>query len=277
MGAGRLRLAAALAAASLLVACPGPRDMLFPAPPPRAIEPQPGGRVVEFAVGPGRTGYALDHPAAPGAPTVVFFHGNGDQIAHLTGLAAAIARRGLGFHAVEYPGYGPAADQAVSEDAIYATAEAALTHLRDRLDVDPVRTVLMGQSLGTGVAAEMANRGFGARVILLSPFTSIPDMVDRLFSAPAGIVVRDVFDTRAKAPDIDQPVLIAHGDLDELIPVAMAHELDAIFPSSELVLIERAGHNDVWRVGGRTWLDRFEAFARGATVIRPADPQPSET
>ncbi len=257
-----------------VTACPSPRSVLYPAPAPRPIEPDGAGRVVTFETSEGRTGWALHHEAAPGAPTLVFFHGNGDQVAHLTALGRAFERRGLGFHAIEYPGYGPAADQPVSERAIYATAEAGLVHLRDALGVAAERTVLMGQSLGTGVAAEMATRGLGARVVLLSPFTSVPDMAEQHFSAAASLLVVDTFDTRSKATHIELPVLIAHGERDRIVPVSMARELDAAFPRSELHVWSAAGHNDVWRVGGRAWLDRLEAFARGADTSAKAGASP---
>ncbi len=263
---GRRRFVArgALAAAvcAIVTGCPSPHSAIYPAPPPRPIEPLAGGHVVEFDVTGGRTGYALHHPAPATSPTLVFFHGNGDQVAHLTWLGAALAERGLGFYAVEYPGYGPASAQTVSEAAIYETAEAALAHLRDGLGVPNERTVLMGQSLGTGVAVEMATRGFGARLVLLSPYTSVPDLADRIFSRPVGSLIADEFDTKAKAARIDVPVLIAHGARDRIIPIEMARELDATFPRSELHVLATAGHNDIWHVGGAAWLTRIDAFAR---------------
>lgn len=260
-------LALAIAALTLVglggVAGRGARSLVFPAPPPRAIEPLAGGRVVTFALPAHETGFALHHPAPPGAPTVVYFHGNGDQVAYQVELGRMFASRGLGLYAVEYPGYGPASDQAVSETAIYTAADAALTHLRDALGVPNERIVLMGQSLGTGVAAEMATRGFGARLVLLSPYTSIPDLAAQKLSSLARGVILDVFDTKAKAPSVARPVLIAHGAGDTLIPIEMARELDALFPRSELLVMPGAGHNDVWQAGGDAWLERLGAFARG--------------
>jgi uncharacterized protein len=161
-------------------------------------------------------------------------------------LAQRFQEAGLGFYAVEYPGYGLAAGQEPSEKGIYAAAEAALAHLHGTLGVPRERTVLQGQSLGSGVAVEMAKRGHGARLVLISPYTSITEMGARIFPLlPASLLVRDPFDSAAKAPGIELPVLIVHGTRDEVIPVDMGQRLGTLFPNATVSLLEDRSHNDV--------------------------------
>jgi hypothetical protein len=223
------------------------RSMLYPAPP-GAREPRLHGATLLRVPGPeGSTVFALHVPAPAGAPTVVHFHGNGEQLADSGWLAQRFQEAGLGFYAVEYPGYGLAKGRGPTEEGLYASSEAALKHLHQGLGVPREQVVLQGQSLGSGVAVEMARRGYGARLILVSPYTSMVDMGAVLFPwLPVKLLARDRFDTVSKAPQVGLPVLIIHGVQDELIPVAMGQRLGTVFPRASVFLVEGAGHNDVY-------------------------------
>jgi hypothetical protein len=222
------------------------REMMFPVPP-GAREPKLSGATLLHIPGPeGSTVYVLHVPAPEGAPTVVHFHGNGEQLADTTWLAQRFQEAGLGFYAVEYPGYGLAAGQGPSEKSIYAAAQAALEYLHGVLGVPRERTVLQGQSLGSGVAVEMAMRGHGERMVLISPYTSIAEMGARIFPLlPASLLVRDPFDSAAKAPGLRLPVLIIHGTRDEVIPVDMGQRLGTLFPNATTRILKGKHHNDV--------------------------------
>jgi pimeloyl-ACP methyl ester carboxylesterase len=184
--------------------------------------------------------------AAAGRPTVVFFHGNGSQLADLGDLVLMHQAVGLGFYAIEYPGYGVAGG-APTERAIYDAAEVALVWLRNSLSVPESMTVLEGHSLGTGVAAEMAARSHGVRLILVSPFTSM-DAAARFHFFLAGPFVSDHFDTASKASRIALPTLIVHWRDDEVVPVTMGEELGRLFPKATVRIIERGGHGDIFGV-----------------------------
>lgn len=245
----------------------GQRRLLFPAPT-RGEEPVIDGATVTQIKGKdGRTVYALFVPPPSGAPTVAHFHGNAEELVDVVPLAWAMRRAGLGFFAVEYPGYGLARDHAPSEDALYSDAETALWHLHNGHGVPTERVVLQGQSLGTGVAVEMARRGHGARLVLISPFTSVPDVAQGLVPVlPVRWLVRDVFDTASKAPSIALPVLIVHGSRDEVIPLSMGRGLADLFPSATLMIVDGGHHNDLFVQRGRRVVERIAAFALGEYV-----------
>jgi len=122
------------------------RAIVFPAPAPR--EPVfPDGDLVRTTAGDGRPVFALHMPAKADAPTLVFFHGNGEQLDDLPNLIRAFAAHGVGTFAIEYPGYGLAKEQSVSELAIYDSGEAGIRYLGNELGVARERIVLVGQSL----------------------------------------------------------------------------------------------------------------------------------
>ncbi len=225
------------------------RRLLFPAPPPRAV-PANVGTLVEARSPNGRRVAALWAPR-PGATdatwTAAYFHGNGMQLADCAVLAPAFHADGFNLFAVEYPGYGPLAGDEPGESAIVETATAAMSILRERLHVPTERTLLIGQSLGTGVAVQLAARGMGARVVLLTPFRSITAMAGALFPwLPVRWLVRDRFDNEALAPSVAVPVRVVHGTDDEVVPFAHGEALARSFPRGTLLPVAGAHHNDLW-------------------------------
>jgi hypothetical protein len=188
---------------------------------------------------------ALHLEGAQGAPTVVYFHGNAEQLADLVPRLRRLHAAGLGVFAIEYPGFGLAAGSP-SETAIHAVAAAAIDEL-ERGGVPNGRIVLLGQSLGTGVAARLAAAGRGCRLILVSPFTSMAAMAGRTVPLPGvGWLVRDRFDILSLAPEIQQPTLILHGDADEIVPYAMGERLREALPHVTLGTVKGGHHNDLW-------------------------------
>lgn len=243
------------------------RDMLFPAPPGAREPALPGATLLRIPGPESTTAFAFHVPAPEGAPTVVHFHGNGEQLADEAWLAERFQEAGFGFYGVEFPGYGLAAGQGPSEKGAYVAAEAALEHLHRELGVPRERVVLEGQSLGSGVAVEMAQRGHGARLVLITPYTSIVDMGAKLFWwLPVRLLAKDVFDSASKAPGLTLPVLIVHGTRDEVIPTEMGRKLGTLFPNATVRLIEGMHHNDVIHAPGV--LEEVMRFARGGTEPR---------
>lgn len=156
------------------------RRLLFPVPEVAHRPNWKGATLHEIPSGMG-TVFALHRAGPAGSATVVHFHGNAEQLADTVAHGAELNARGLGFNAIEFPGYGLAHDGAPSEASLWAAAESALSYLENHLKVSREQIVLEGRSLGTGVSTEMARRGWGARLVLISPYTSIPDMAAQAF------------------------------------------------------------------------------------------------
>ena len=206
--------------------------------------------------------HAAELRAGPDAPTLVHFHDNRQTLTSNIELARAIVARGISVVLVEYRGYGASGALSPSEDALYADAEAVLDVLARR-GVPASRVILSGRSLGTGVAAEMARRGRGGALVLIAPFTSIPDLVrESVAWAPADWMVPDAFDTGAKTGDIKVPTLIVHGDRDDVVPIGMGVALSGAIAHARLVRVEGAGHGDVVDRSLQALLAGIESLAR---------------
>lgn len=196
------------------------------------------------------------------APAVVYFHGNGVVMGDVLWMARELRRRGLGVVLCEYRGYGLSVGSAPSEAGLYEDAEAVLAALADK-GIGPDRIALFGESLGTGVAVEMAARGRGASLVLVTPYTSIPDVASRLvFGLPVRLLMTERFDSLAKAPHVRVPVLLLHGTDDELVPYAMGSQLSTAFPQARLITVVGGHHNDLFLGKGSRLFDRVADFVR---------------
>ena len=218
------------------------RVLVFPAPRERADTGR--GTIVTVPGGTPMLWHAVDGSG----PVVVHFHGNGEQIGWLGWLADELATRHVSFAAVEYPGY-PGAPGTPSEASIVAAAERALEHLTGPMGIGRERIVLSGQSLGTGVAVGLAASGWGTKLVLLSPYTSMPAVAARgvLRAFPVRLLLRDRFDSELLAPRIDRPVLVLHGTRDEIVPIELGRALSTRLPHARFVEVTGAGHNDLWQ------------------------------
>ena len=244
--------------------------MIFPAaqdsfPEPRAGE---GWSVVCYETADRvRLAGAFFPPPFPERPVLLYFHGNAEAAAHNLPLAESLASHGFGVFLAEYRGYGGLGG-APGEMGLHADGEAALGEL-GRRGVPPARVVLVGRSLGSGVAVELATRHRVAAVVLVSAYTSIVDM-GRLVAGPvAPLVVRDRFDSLAKIGRVAAPVVLLHGARDDVVPVAMGRRLAAERPDARYVEVTDATHNDFPGLAGLVAREIGRLLARGTAATGP--------
>jgi len=185
------------------------------------------------------------HAARAGHATVVFFHGNGGNLANRSALFEPLAAQGFGVLAVSYRGYGTSAGSP-SEAGLYEDARTVMTYAQARLGLRQGQIVLLGESLGSGVATKMATEFKVAAVVLEAPYTSIADVAGRRFPwVPVDLLLADRFDSIDRIAAIGAPLLIFHGARDDLIPVGLGQKLfDAAREPKRLVIYPDAGHVD---------------------------------
>jgi len=205
------------------------------------------------------------HVAAPRASaTLVWSHGNAGNIAGRVDIAFALAARGLDVLAYDYRGYGRS-DGIPSEKGVYLDAEAAYEEAaRRRLPV-----IAFGESLGGAVSIELATVRPCAAVAAVSTWTRLQDVARRHYG-PLAAIVGDRFDSLARIGTLSVPLLVAHGDADDIVPFALGERLFAAAREPKRFLrVPGAGHNDVFE---RTEvLDGVADFV--ATVCTDAEPR----
>jgi pimeloyl-ACP methyl ester carboxylesterase len=171
---------------------------------------------------------------------LLFTHGNGELIDYWPEEFDAARERGVAVLLVEYPGYGRS-DGSPSERAITEGVLAAYDWAQRRSHVDRSRIIPYGRSLGGGAAAILARVRPVPAVILESAFSSVAAFASG-FGAPQ-FLLRDRFDSVAALASFKGPVLILHGDRDEIVPPSHARVLAAASPNATLKFLP-CGHND---------------------------------
>ena len=215
-------------------------SLIYPVPPSRGVPP--GYQRVELSTADGLTIHAGYRPARAGLPTVLFFHGNGMVWPDGAYVTELLASRGYGVLLAEYRGYN-GNPGAPGEQGLYHDGRAALAFLQ-RAGISGEDLILAGLSVGSGAAVQLATETEARALILVSPFASLPATVGAAYPwLPAGLLLRDRYDTFAKLPRVDAPVLIVHGEADRLIPLAHAEQLAAARPATEFIAVPGQGHN----------------------------------
>lgn len=203
--------------------------------------------------------------AAPGRPTLVYYHGNAGHIGHRGGRGRALVDAGLGVLLVEYRGYGGNPGRP-TQAGLLADGRAALTFLAEQ-GVAPSDVVLLGESLGSSVAvhmaAEQAEAGTPVRALILeAPFTSAADVGARQYPwAPVRRMIKDPWNSLAVIGRIGAPLFLYHGDADAVVPQRQGRTLFAAAPEPKHAWwVDGGGHTDLDDFGA---MERVAAYANG--------------
>ncbi len=233
---------AALVATYWAIAFFAERLVLFPAPisAPHMRHQDGGGLIARTATGL----FLMSTTGDMGpAPLLIFMHGNAETAEAWAEEFSAPRSWGWAALLVEYPGYGREVGQP-SEASIAAVATAAYDWARHDARIDASRIVVYGRSLGGAPAAHLATRRPVAGLILESSFTSVAHLAAQYLIPP--FVIRDRFDTLGALRTYRGPLLVLHGDRDDIVPVDHGQRLAAAVPGATFVLMP-CGHNDCAR------------------------------
>lgn len=199
------------------------------------------------------------------APTLVWSHGNGGNIGGRGEVLLALRARGLNVLAYDYRGYGKS-EGAPDEAGVYRDARAAYDDERAR-GTAADRIICFGESLGGAVTIRLATERACAGVAVVSTFTNLRD-VARSHFGPLALLAGSRFDSLARMGQLTAPLLVAHGDRDEIVPFALGEQLFAAAREPKQFLrLAGVHHNDIFASGAL--LDAIARFAIDAMRAPP--------
>lgn len=183
-------------------------------------------------------------PAAHQHPTLLYLHGNAGHIGYRIPLARQFIDAGFGVLMLEYRGYGGNAGHP-SEQGLYEDGRSGVKFLQQQ-GVQAKQLVLYGESLGTGVATQLAIEFPVCAVVLQSPFTSLHEVAKYhypwIFIKPW-----DHFDSLGRIDAIHAPLLILHGEKDQVVPYTQGLSLfERAREPKKMINFPEADHNNMW-------------------------------
>ena len=198
-------------------------------------------------------------PAAPGNGVIVYFQGNAGTLADRAPATLPFIEDGHGVLLAGYRGFGGNPGKP-TEAGLIADGRAAVQYVLDQ-GVAPDRIVLFGESLGSGVAVQLAAADPFAAVILEAPFTSAAAVGQATYPfLPVKLLIKDRFDSLAHVGRITAPLLIVHGEDDRTTAVGNGRRLlTAAAEPKTGHFLAGAGHGDL-AAHGATEIER--AFLR---------------
>jgi pimeloyl-ACP methyl ester carboxylesterase len=196
-------------------------------------------------------------------------HGNagnvGDRVLHAALLAAA----GFDLLLFDYRGYGDSSGRP-SEEGTYIDAAAARRSLLEQPGVDSGRVFYLGESLGGAVALDLALEHPPAGLVLLSAFTGVRDLGRVHYPFLPSALVPDAYPAGRRIHELRSPVLVLHGERDEIVPLSQGEALfDAAPAPKRMHVFPGLGHNDLVPGAGAEFARVIAAWTSGLERAYP--------
>jgi fermentation-respiration switch protein FrsA (DUF1100 family) len=194
-------------------------------------------------------------------PVVLYFHGNGGSLRYRAARYRTLAESGIGLVALSYRGFAGSTGSP-SEPGLMTDAAAAYKFAVARYA--PERIAVWGESLGGGVAVQIAARERVGKLILEAPFTSAAEVAQRAYVIfPVRLLMHDQFRSDEHIGRVKVPVLVMHGERDNVVPFDLGERMVGLIAApKKFVRYPEGGHNDLDLHGATQEAIRFLDPAR---------------
>jgi len=240
-----LSIAAALYAALIGALWAGQERLLFhpvPLDPSRALADQPDvhERMIDV---PGARLSVLELRLPNPKGVVFFLHGNVDNLQTWFVNTALYRQANYDLVMFDYRGFGKSTGHIQSEAQLHADVQAVWAQIEPRYRGRHV--IIFGRSLGTGLAAELATQVQPDLLMLASPYVSMVALAGQHYPWVPSAVLRYPLRTDEQLGRVHTPIVLLHGERDQLIPISHSRTLQTIAPQARLIVVPGAGHGDL--------------------------------
>jgi pimeloyl-ACP methyl ester carboxylesterase len=216
-------------------------------------------------------GWYVTAPA--GAPAVLLCHGNAGNIAHRLVWLEILCGMGFAMLLFDYRGFGRSSGTP-TEQGTYLDAQAAWDYLTNTKGISPRSIVIVGESLGGPIAAHLAKDVAPGALILVSTFTSLPDLARTLYwYLPVRLLTRFQYSTAAYVARVHAPTLVIHSRDDEMIPFLHGEELRRRASGPAQLLEIFGDHNAAFMLSRPKLTEGMRSFLEAHCILRAVQPE----
>jgi pimeloyl-ACP methyl ester carboxylesterase len=216
------------------------RIMFFPSTLPDEYRPSNG---VDVFIPVGKdialNAALMTYPNAKGV--ILYLHGNKGNVQRCIWQSRQFQAMGYDILIPDYRSYGKSGGSLENEAQMYQDMQAVYDYLADRYD----HIILLGYSMGTGMASYLAAHNPCQGMVLVAPYVSLVDMKNRYFPFIPNFLLKYQFRTDENLKEVNCPVTLLHGTEDEVIPFNSSEVLHQLFPQTNFVPLQGVGHRRI--------------------------------
>ncbi|HVK96836.1 MAG TPA: alpha/beta fold hydrolase [Flavisolibacter sp.] len=173
---------------------------------------------------------------------IYYLHGNAGSLKTWGDVANTYTDLNYDVFILDYRGYGKSAGSISSEEQLYVDIQTAYTEMKKRYNENKI--IILGYSIGTGPAAKTASVNQPRLLILQAPYYSLTDLMKQLYPVLPTFILKYKFENYKYLQGCKMPVVIFHGDADEIIPYKSAIKLNEVLKSTDrFITLQRQSHN----------------------------------
>lgn len=186
--------------------------------------------------------HGLLFKAADPKGLVFYLHGNAGSVDTWGWIAKTYTDLNYDIFILDYRGYGKSGGKISSEKQFHNDVQIAYNQLKTKYPED--RIVIAGYSIGSGPAARLASENNPKLLILQAPYYSLSDLMQKLYPIAPTFLLQYKFDTFRYVERTKAPVVLFHGNLDEIIYYGSSEKLkDHLKPTDKVIILQGQGHN----------------------------------
>ncbi len=174
---------------------------------------------------------------------VLFLHGNGGSMADCAFSADLYLQNNYDVLYLDYRGYGKSGGAIKSEEQMIDDGQLTYDYLKQYFPENQI--IILGMSMGTGIATSLATRNSPAKLVLNAPYFSLKSLIREKMPIVLDFIIKYKFDTAVHLEKVKCPVIIFHGDKDVLIPIRHSQKLKEKHPDIQFHVLKNTTHNDL--------------------------------